>query len=210
MIDSSAMEYLRIVGSQSMLYYGKMQEGHPRTTNHPYLNNGQCVKSRLSYCGVLYPEVLLRFDLSRNELIVQSPDFQHIVLFPENVDYAQLHDRTVIYFRHNNLPGCPSTGYYILLHSGDCKVFEKQNVTLLQKDFSPTKIERHYVLSTTFYLYKDGVYHTVRTKRGLLKCLHPYGRELKQFISANNLRFRNNIEDFLILTVREYEKLSGL
>jgi len=208
-IDSFAIDYLRIADKQSPLYYGKEQEGHPRTINHPYLGSVQFAKARLSYNHVIYPEALLRLDLNRNELMVFSPDNHNIVLFPENVDFAELHDQTIIYFRRDSLPGCPSTGYYILLHSGDCKVLEKQTASLSRKETYSRTLEQHFVFTTNFYLYKDDVYYTIRNKRGLLKVLQPYKKELKRFISYNRLRFRYDPEEFLILTVGEYEKISG-
>ena len=207
-IDNYIADYLRMADKQSVLYYGKEQEWYPRTTNHPYLKDEQFAKARLSYRGIIYPEALLRLDLSRNELVILSPDLRNFVLFPENVDFTELHDQTIIYHRRDSLPGCPSTGYYILLHSGSCKVLEKITANFVEKS-ELGKIERLYVFATSFYLYKDGVYHTIRNQRGLLKVLHPYKKELKQFILANRLLFRRNAEEFLTRTVSEYEKISG-
>jgi hypothetical protein len=207
LVDNLAIDYLRIADKQSPLFYGREQEGHLRATNHPYLKDLQYAKARLSYCGVIYPEAMLRLDVSRDELVALSPDNRNIVLFPENVDFAELHGQTIIYFRYDSLPGCPPTGYYTLLHSGNCKVLERQNAALVLKT---TSKEQHYVFTTNFYLYKDGVYRTIRTKSGLLRKLQPYKKELKRFISANQLRFRRDTEEFLTRTVGEYEKLSGL
>ena len=206
-IDNAAIEYLRIAGSQSTLYYGKEQDLLPRTTNHPYLINAQYAKTRLSYSGIIYPEALLRLDLSRDELVVQSPDFRNVVLFPENVDYAELHGKHIIYFNRDNLPGCPSSGYYILLHSGKCRVLEKQTANLM---LNSTTGAHYYILSTNYYLYKDDVYHTIRNKNGLLNVLHPHKKELKRFISAHHLRFRHDAAELIRQTVIEYEKLSEL
>jgi len=203
-IDGVAGEYLSTAGSQSVLYYGYQPEGHPRAKTHPYLKDEQFSKARLSYNSIVYPEVLLRLDWSRNELIILSPDSHHLILFPENVDYAELHDLRVVYFSSDGLPGCPASGYYVMLHSGKCKVMEKQTA-LLKVEGPPTKY--NYIRSKFFYLFKDGVYYRIRSKRGLLKHLYPYKKELKQFISANKLRFRGNTEEFLTRTVREYEEL---
>ena len=205
LIDNSALDYLRIAGNQSPLYYGNIQEGHPRTTNHPYLKDAQYAKARLSYCSVIYPEELLRLDLSRDELIIMSPDFRQIVLFPENINFAELHDQYIIYHRRNHLPGSPSSGYYYQLHSGKCKILEKQTAALMVDN----QQLYYYNISTKFYLLHNSVYYTIRNQRGLLKALQPYKKELKRFISAHQLQFRNNPEKFLILTVSEYEKLSG-
>ena len=203
-IEDTALEYMRIAGKQLALYYGKEQEMHQRTLNHPYLVNEHFAKARLSYNDVIYPEAMLRLDLNRDELIIVSPDFRQIVLTPENVDFAELYGKHIVYFRRDSLPGCPSTGYYYLLHSGNCKILEKQVNRMIPND----KSEMYFVLSTYYYLYKDGAYYTIRSKRGLLNALSSHRKELKRFISANHLSFRPYTEIFLALTVSEYEKLS--
>jgi len=208
--DNSATEYLQASGSQSALYYGRIHEGHPRLINHPYLIDERFAKARLSYRGIIYPDVLLRLDLNRSELVIQSPGFLNIVLFPEDVEFAELHNQTVIYFQRNNLPGCPPTGYYILLYSGKCEVLKRQTAALMLANTQQRSTsEFYYDISTLNYLYKDGVYHTIRNKRGLLKILYPHKRELKRFISANKLRFRQNSDLFITRTIIEYEKLSS-
>ena len=209
LIDSSAVGYLRMADRQSALYYGKEQEGHLRALNHPYLKDDQYAKARLSYRRIIYPETMLRFDVNRDELVILSPDQRSIVLFPENVDFAELHGYTIIYFLRDNLPGCPSTGYYLLLHSGKYKVLEKQTAALMQKDTFSSAFEQHYVLSVNYFLNMDGVYYTIRNKKGLLKLLHPYKKELKRFISSHGWQFRHDAEKLIPLTVGEYEKLSG-
>ena len=207
-IDSSAVRYLRMADKQSVLYYGNEQEWPPRATNHPYLKDELYSKARLSYHQVIYPEALLRLDLSKDELITISPGFHNIVLFPENVDFAELHGQHIIYLRRDSLPGCPSTGYYILLHSGNSKVLKKNTATLMNES-DANRMRYYYTFTTRYYLYKDGVYYNIRNQRGLLKALSPYKKELKRFISSNALYFKKNSDVFLTRTVNEYEKISG-
>jgi len=56
--------------------------------------------ARLSYNKVVYPDASLRMDLFRDELIVKSPENYHIVLFPESVDFVEIHDYHIIYFQY--------------------------------------------------------------------------------------------------------------
>ena len=207
-LDSAAIRYLQKASKQSVLFYGSDQEGQPRTTNHPYLKDVLYTKARLSYYQIIYPEALLRLDLSRDEMITLSPEFRHIVLFPENVDFVELHGKYIIYFRPDGLPGCPSSGYYIQLYSGNCKVFEK-NTALLMSENDGNRMKYFFTFSTRYYLYKDGMYYTIRGEQGLLKALRPYKKELKRFISANRLSFRQNAEVFLSRTIKEYEKITS-
>ncbi|MCL2683489.1 MAG: hypothetical protein FWE63_08455 [Bacteroidales bacterium] len=203
-------KYLETVGEQAPLYYGSLQEGRLPALNHPYLEDGRYSMARLSYRDVVYPEVMLRLDLERDELIILSPDGRQIVLFPEYVDHAELHGSRIIYFHNDGLPGSPSTGYYVLLHSGNSMVLKKQTARLTDRQTSPTGRDRQYVFKTTFFLHKDGVYHTIRNKRSLLRVLSPHQKELRQFISSNRLNYRKNADELITRTVIEYEKLTSL
>jgi len=211
LIDRAAVDYMQKAGNQSALFSGSEHEGYsPRISNHPYYKDEQFAKARLSYCGIVYPEALLRLDLNRKQLVTQSPGYRNIVLFPENVDYAEIHGQTIIYLRHDNLPGCPSTDYYILLHSGKCKVLKNQTAVLSQnQSLSTSTLIQSFTLKTNFFLLKDNVYYSVKNKRSLLNALYPYKKELKRFISVNKLYFRKDPDMFISQTVREYEKISG-
>ena len=202
-----ANKYMQESGAFSALYYGNEYEGYPRTKNHPFLKDLQYAKVQLSYQNVVYPDVSLRLDVYRGELIVQSPMYHEIVLFPEKVNYAVLHGLFVVYLQKDSLPGCPSDGYYILHYSGKNKVLEKVNALLLEKT-SPNHMERFFEFSSHYYILLDGVIYSIKGKKGLLKVLHPYKKELSQYISSRKLSFRKDKEQFLISTVSEYERIS--
>lgn len=207
-VDSNVIRYMQQSGGSSALYYGNEYEGYPRTTNHPFLKDIQFEKTQLSYQNVVYPEVWLRLDLNRDELIVRSPTLREIVLFPQKVDFAILHGLHVFYFQNDSLPGCPSGGYYILLYSGKCKVLEKINAPLLEKT-TTNRLDRYFEFSSQYYLFLDGKYYNIKGKNGLLNVLQPYKKELKQFISSRKLSLRNQSEQFLIQTIGEYERISN-
>ena len=207
-IDTSVAEYLQHARGRSTIYYGDEVVPYPRTTNHPYFKDIQYVESRLSYNNAVYPDVLLRLDLNRDELIALSPDFQKNILFPENVDFADLHGKRFIYFQKDSLQGCPPSGYYILLHSGTYMLMEKIAVEVIER-VDINGVERTFRFSPRYYLLKDGKYHRIKNKNGLLKPLRQQKKELKQFISTHRLNFKKDAEMFLTYTIKEYEKLTG-
>jgi hypothetical protein len=210
--NSVVAEYVQQAGNNALVYLGRDYEGYPLSENHPFLIDFNYTKARLVYHNVVYPDILLRLDLSRNELMVQTPNFRHIVLDPDNIEYAEMFGKHVIYFHSDTLPGCPTSGYYILLHSGNCKVMEKRSAIMsdLVIHSRASGLRRSFSFFTKYYLYKDGEYHKINSKNSLLKALSPYKKELKQTISSQYLNFKSRPEEFLIQTVIEYEKLSGL
>lgn len=208
--DSVLIDYLKTASSFATLYYGVEYEGYTQAKNQPYLTKAPCTKARLSYRHVLYPEVCLRLDVWKDELSVLSPDLRYYVLFPEDVAFAEIFDKQLIYHQTNALPNSPSTGYYFLIHDGDCKVLEKKYASVLQRDKSIrtewTVLD--FTVKTRYYLLKDGVYHAINSKSALLKTLSSHQKELKQFISSRRLSFKKDAVELLIQTVREYERLN--
>lgn len=207
-IDNFANNYQQKTGIYSALYYGLEYEGYASAKSHPFFEDKQYVKARLLYQQTIYPEVNLRYDMHRDELIVQSHDLRNIVLFPQKVEYAELHGKHIIYFQADTLPGCPASGYYILLHANNCKVMEKR-IALLKEQLSQREIIRRFDLKTNFYLLIDGRYLLIKNQKGLLNALQPFDKELKRFISANHLKFRKDTESFLVRVVGEYETKKG-
>jgi len=207
-IDSAANRYIQATDIYPTLFYGLDYKGYPASKNHPYLNDVMYTKGRLSYQHVTYPEVFLRLDLNRDELMVKTPDFRNVVLNPDQVESVEMFGKHIFYFQKDSLPGCPEAGYYFQLYNGICKVLEKRNAIMIENT-EPGRLIRFFEFSTSYYLYKDGVYHTIKGKRGLWKALSPYKTELKRTIASQRLNYKKNTEEFLILTVHEYEKLSG-
>lgn len=204
--DDLATKYLRTVGDHSTLYYGRLQLGRPGAANHPYLVTSLYTPARLSFRGVVYPQVMLRLDLERDELVVLSSNGRHIVLSPEDLDYAEFHGRHIVYLDNGYLPA----GHYMVLHSGNTMVLKRQTATQVYRQVSSTNLERRFIFRITYFLYKDGVYHTIQNRRGLLSLLYPHQRTLNRFISSNRLNRRGRTEEMITLTVIEYERLSAL
>ena len=209
--DRHAANYMSAVSNHAVLFSGSRQQ--PLTQyllNHQYLIDENYVSGRLSYNGVVYPDVLLRWDLYRDELLILSPAFYSIVLNYENIDFAELHGYRIFYLYPNGFPGCPPAGNYILLHSGNHLLIEKLIKSLVWDTKSSKRAEYYCILSTTFYLQKDGVYYKIRNRRTLLQSLDTHRKELRRFIRANDLRYRHDAEKTVLEVVKEHEKLSRL
>ena len=207
--DSVSINYLKTANQSATLYYGVEYESYTQAKNNPYLTKSPCTRASLSYRNVVYTEVCLRLDLWKDELTVLSPDSRYFVLFPEDVEYAEMFNKHVFYHKTDSFLNSPSTGYYFLLYDNNCRVLEKKYATLIQRD-KTVRTEWTIIdfdIKTHYYLLKDNVYHLIKNKNDLLNALSPYKKELKQFISSNRLSFRKNAAELLIQTTGEYEKL---
>ena len=205
--DSYAAEYLAYVSKHAVIFSGVEQQSLPYVTrNHSYFNKQTFQSGRLSYNGVIYPEVLLRWDLYKDELIIFSPVISSLILKKENVDYIEIYGYHIFPLDTDSLPGCPAAGYYSLLHSGNCMVIERKNATLQWNDEDGLR-NYYFTFSSTFYLRKDGVYHKIKNKNSLLKHMATHRKDLNRLIRSYGLRFKTNAETIIVGVVKEYEKL---
>jgi len=206
--DRYATGYMSAVSNHAVLFSGNRQQPlKVHTLNHQYFKDEDFVTGRLSYGGVVYPEVWLRWDLYKDELMILSPVNYSIVLQNDHIDFAELHGYRIFYLHSDGLPGCPPAGNYILLFSGNHLLIEKLINELNLKDNIGSEAY-YFILSTRFYLQKNGVYHKIKSRRTLLKALDTHRKELRQFIRANRLEYKRDAETMVLEIVKKHEHLS--
>jgi len=207
-IDDIAVDYLSSVSQYAAIYSGNGQQplSNP-VTNHQYFRAPEYATGKLSYGGVIYPNILLRWDLYRDELVILSPSRYHIALKNENLDFAEIHGYHIFNFQPDSLPGCPPAGNYAILYSADnCLLLEKSTKKM---SFTNSKsgygYDYYFVLSTKFYLQKNGAYHEIKNRRTLLKTLGTHEKELKLFIRAQEFKYKYHAERMVLETVKLHE-----
>ena len=77
-------EYLREAGDRSELFIGKMEPGYSSIAykNHPYWFGEDFLVGEVKYKGLLYRNVLLRYDAFLKQLVVKTPVKQSNVNVP--------------------------------------------------------------------------------------------------------------------------------
>lgn len=91
-------DYFSAVQEYALVYNGKeYQRYEKQTTNHPYLVNADFKSGAIGFGGTIYPRVLMKLDLFRDELVLQSPNKLYpIVAEKERIDYIQLNGYRII------------------------------------------------------------------------------------------------------------------
>ena len=207
-VERHVGEYMGAVSKYAALFSGNRQLPLVFTTkNHQYFKEEEYTSGRLSYCGIVYPDVSLRWDLYRDELVLFSPANYNIVLINENLDFAEIYGYHIFYLQPDGLLGCPPAGNYIRLYSGEFLLLEKLTNELLQKE-EANRIYYYFSLKTNFYLQKDGMYYKIKNRRKLLKTLDTHRKELRRFIRVNDLGYRRDAEKLVLEVVKEHEKLN--
>lgn len=91
-------DYFSAAQEYALIYNGKEYSRYEKqTTNHPYLVNAEFEEGTISSGKTLYPGLLMKLDLFRDELVLQSPKKLYpVVAEKDRIDYILLNGYHII------------------------------------------------------------------------------------------------------------------
>jgi hypothetical protein len=192
----------------SVLYTGKEEMRYPISyINHPFYLQKEPIKAFLAYDGVDYPEVGLRWDNYKDELIVISKDQRYtIVLIPDRLEEARFLGNDLFYLDVNKLTGISRSGYYLKLYDNNLKVWAKPSA-VLNTEHVDQRVQYSFSFNKRFYIQKGDTLYPVKKLSGVLRVLSEKKKELKQFAKKNKLNVKANPEKAIPDLVNTYEQL---
>ena len=182
---ASAFDYARLyVGTVEPQYQLSMWHNSPY-----YQDNTNMYQGRVSYHGVVYEDVLLRFDQLQQHVAVLSP-VGRVLCLPEQayIDWFEMNGRRYVHDPED------STRYAALLSDGSSngvrlyhsvwKVFNGDGYFGGTKLLKTLSTKEHYTLMTP-----DGTMHKVKRASDVVKLFPEQKRQIKQFVRQNRLSF---------------------
>jgi len=182
-------KYLNAAGDYASLYRGKfVNQSSVGWKSHPYWGDGQFVDGTISFYGVVYPHVKLRYNLYEQILEVQSPDRQ-LAILPDQ--------KHIDYFEFEGMHFEPRD------YGFACIDYAAQDFTLETfyfKKRTKDDLETRYALkvlaldSEIMIRSKDGVKEV--TNLSSIKKLFPaYKAELQQLKKEKHLKFKSSLRN---------------
>jgi len=203
--DNVIHTYVTKANMYSALFSGKTVTPYDRQfINHPYFESNTYISGTLDYNGVMYKDVLMRFDLFRNELTVISPERPYdIVLDQAKFNYAIVNGTTIVL----SVSGKESKQQFlVLLHNGMYPVVRKYAVGTEQNREGRTAVYS-FRMQRQYAIYINGVPRAVKNKNSVLKLFPDKRKELNEFAKQHKLNFKNQIEQSIVDLVTHYENL---
>lgn len=180
--------YSEKLAEKSPLYQGREYiEFDNRISGHAFSSSKQFSPASILYDEIVYENVPLLFDIVKDEVVVLHPNgFVKVKLLNERISYFSFAGHTFIRLDERAPSGrfAPETGFYEILHKGQFLVLAKRTKKLISTN-SSDKMALEFINDDHFYIKKEGVYHTVRSKRSLLKLLKGRKKEIRRFLSKN-------------------------
>lgn len=209
-LDSNIHFYLASMGTTSHLYNGNEYI----YTNHgiqgtPFFGSNQPVNGQIFYDGTLYPEASLSYDLSADEVFINSPgqDFS-LRLITSKIRYFTILNHTFILFEndgttHGDVPGY---GFYDVLHSGKLTVLAKRIKRVLQA--FKTEDAPSFQQYDTYIIRKNNTFFNIESKRQLLDLFDDQKEIMKKFFKKNGFNFKKDRELAIVKMAEYYDQLN--
>lgn len=164
------------------------------------------------YDGTLYNHIAMLYDLNTDQIAIMLPNHvSKFTLIKErvksfdflnnhfiNIDADTLNNNTVI-----------KSGYYDQLYNGKLEILAKYSKSIQTSTSSISGLENYFSLSKDYYIKKDNSYHTINSQGALLDILKDKKKELKQYIKANKIRYRDNPEEAMVKIATYYDHLTN-
>ena len=194
-------EYLRKVGDRAEMFVGKMEPGYASTVfiNHPYWSSEEFLVGEVRYKGLLYKNVLLRYDAFLKQLVVKTPEKQSNVYIPMHA-----------------VEGFTVGGMVYKVFDGEfmAVLYEGSRIGLLEQMHIKTKenmnhanLQYEFKRKVNYFIWSDGRLCEVNSMRSVLKLYPGLEKELKRFAKMNHLNFKENRQYSLTSMVKYADEL---
>jgi hypothetical protein len=217
-IDSSSLRatvYTRKVydarrNSELPLYNGLRHQLYPVSIEGiPYFQSLDWYTGSVVYENMLYENVTMRFDQVKEELVV-TPDRElgvFISLFSPRVkEFSFSGTKFIRLTRDTAGRSSLQTGFYEELVTGKLAVYLRNQKEIDEK-IEGTTITRVVDEHHRYYILKDGTYYHIRNQNDLLDIVKDHRREVQQFMSKNQLKYRRSPKETLITVIQFYNQL---
>ncbi|WP_373515154.1 hypothetical protein [Persicitalea sp.] len=192
------------------LYNGKQYYVYDsREVEHQFFLTNKWTIGSVFYDGQKFEQVPLLYDIVKGQLVARyRHGFGDVTLQNPKVRSFTMagHDFMRVEADTGRVEGL-RTGFYDQLYTGKTKVLARRIKERLPQ-LSETKITIEFPIKDQLYLYKDGEYRPVRSKRSVLALLPEHKRLLRRELKKQNLSFRQNREESLVAMATRYDELN--
>lgn len=189
---AGAQEYFRSASDYARLYVGPIEPQYQVSLWHDipyYKGNTNVYQGRISYHGVVYDQVQLRFDLLEQRVAVLSP-VKGVFCLPEQayIDWFEMDGRRYVHDPEDSTRYaallCDGSGNGVRLYHSVWKVYRGENTFGEKKYVKVLSTNEYYSLQTA-----DGAIHHVKNAGDVAKIFPEQKGQIKQMAKRSHLSF---------------------
>ena len=203
---AGAQDYFRSASDYARLYVGPIEPQYQVSLWHDipyYKGNTNVYQGRISYHGVVYDEVQLRFDQLEQRVAVLTP-VKGVFCLPEQayIDWFEMDGRRYV---HDPEDGsrfaallCDGSGNGVRLYHSVWKVYGGENSFGGKKYVKVLSTNEYYSLQTA-----DGAIHHVKNARDVARIFPEQKGQIKQMAKQRHLSFSKKEREQSLVKVVE-------
>lgn len=200
-----AGELSNIFRGQSTLIYNF------RHTGTYYAYSEAFEKGSVKFNGKIYTDMMLNLNCHLDELNLLVDGTRRIlVLNNEFVEYFSYGGRNFVNIKDikGDSGSAIEAGYYEILYNGSAILYKRTKKTYAERINetinleTKSKIERTFLSTESYYLFKGGLFLPVKKKSDLFSLYKEKKRNIRKFIRENELDLRNDKD-------RSFKKIIG-
>lgn len=209
-IKNSLAVYEKFAFEKADLYSGYQYVRPEQTSDdeHPYFESDDWVPGTVEYDGQVFENVPLLYDIRNDKVVTEHYlNASEIEFIPEKLDgftmaghrFKKIKNETV----GNSLP---RSDYYEILYDGATRAIAMRKKNSLRTT-SSSQVVVLFEKRTRYFMFKNGRFFPVKSKASVLKLLSDEKKALKQFLSSQKIRFKNNVETSIAKMAEHYDTL---
>ncbi|MDF2187177.1 hypothetical protein [Paraflavitalea sp. CAU 1676] len=209
-MHNAVTNYHHYTDKQSRLFNGIEFFGYsPKIEGIPYYLENTWQRGQIVYDGIFYDTVQMMYDIVKDRVVIlHFNNFFRLSLFSEKVkSFSLMGHQFVRIERDSTNRQSLATGFYDQLYKGPTSVLAKRSKFI--EETVKEVLERKFVEQYHYYVFKDGNYHIVRTKKGLYSLLKDHSREIRQHLKKNKIKFRKDKENAILQAAIHYDSLKN-
>ncbi|MCE6988366.1 hypothetical protein [Dyadobacter sp. CY323] len=186
-------------GRQYYVYDARQEE-------HQFFNQRKWHNGVVMYDGQRFDSIAMLYDIFHDELVIKHFNGDHILLQSEKVDYFLLDQHHFGHFESGkSINEQMRTGFYDVIYNGKSKTLVRRSKQRQEK-IVDKRVIALFPQKDFYYIFKDGRYHSVRSKKSTFALFPEDKKELRRVLRDEKIRYRKNRELAIVKIVEAYDK----
>lgn len=203
--------YRKFIHPSARLYNGPeyVDYAYQIKKGSPFLDAEEFTPGNIVYDGMLYENVPMRFDLVKEQIVIQDPFKSYsLSLITERVSSFSClkHVFTRLVFNDSNAAAI-STGLYEVLYDENTAVYKKQRKKI-QEETQQDGVMMYIVESNSYFIRKDNRLFAADSKKAMLSVFNSRKNAIQQYMGKNKLNFRKDKAGTLVKVAAYYDLLT--
>lgn len=191
------------------LYNGRQYYVYdPRQEEHQFLNQRKWHNGVVMYDGQRFDSIPMLYDIFKDELVIKHFNGDHILIQSEKVDYFILDNHNFARFESGKeINEQMRTGFYDIIYDGKTRTLARRTKSRQEKIVDKRVISL-YPQKDTYYILKNGRYHSVRSKKSAFALFPEHKKEFRKVLRDEKIKYRKNRELAIARIVATYDELA--